>query len=83
MVPYAVDYSNIRFPCSIFIKLDKKIFQRIRNNLSFEFREIFKIFREKNCQSMKDVFQALYIKNEKDSKYLLCITETVDYNTHY
>ena len=32
---------------------------------------------------MKDVFQALYVKNEKDSKYLLCITETVDYDTHY
>ena len=78
MVPYAVDYSNIRFPCSIFIKLDKKIFQRIRNNISFEFREIFKVFREKNCQPLKDVFQALYMKNEKDSKYLLCITEIVD-----
>ena len=44
---------------AIFIKFDKKVFQRIRNNKSFEFRVIFKVFREENCQSMKDVFQAL------------------------
>ena len=59
VVPYAVDNSNIRFPSSIFIKLDKKVFQRTRNNISSEFREIFKVFREENCQSMKDVFQPL------------------------
>ena len=60
VVPYAVDNSNIRFPSSIFIKLaDKKVFQRTRNNISFEFREIFKVFREEDCQSMKDVFQLL------------------------
>ena len=45
MVSYAVDYSNILFPGSIFIKLDKKVSQRIRNNISFEFRVIFTIFR--------------------------------------
>ena len=55
VVPYAVDYT--RFPISIFIKLDKHVFQRIRNNISFEFRVIFKVFREENCQSMEDVFK--------------------------
>ena len=60
VVPYAVDNSNIRFPSSIFIKLaDKKVFQGTRNNIFFEFREIFKVFREEHCQSMKDVFQLL------------------------
>ena len=58
VIPYTVDNSNIRFPSSIFIKLDKKVFKG-RNNISFEFREIFKVFREENCQSMKDVFQPL------------------------
>ena len=67
VVSYAVDDSNIRFPGSIFIKLDKKVSQRIRNNISFEFCVIFKVFREENCQSMKDAFQALE-KNEKDVK---------------
>ena len=59
VAPYAVDYSDIRFPCSIFIKLDKMVFQRIRNNISSEFRVIFKVFREENCQPIKDMFQAL------------------------
>ena len=70
VVPHAVDYT--RFPSSIFIKLDKKVFQRILNNISFEFRVIFKVFREEKWQSMKDV---------KDmSKYILFISETVGYD---
>ena len=67
MVSYAVDDNKIRFPGSIFIKLDKKVSQRIRNDISFEFCVIFKVFPEENCQSMKDAFQALE-KNEKDVK---------------
>ena len=82
MVSYAVDDSNIRFPGSIFIKLDKKVSQRIRNNISFEFCVIFKVFREENCQSMKHAFQALE-KMKRMSKYVLCITETVGYDTRY
>ena len=77
VVPYAVDYT--RFPSSIFIKLDKNVFQRIRNNISFEFRVIFKVFQEENCQSMKDVFKRCK-KKKRMPKYILCITETVGYD---
>ena len=82
MVSYAVDDSNIRFPGSIFIKLDKKVSQRIRNNISFEFCVIFKVFREENCQFMKDAFQALE-KNEKDVKKRSLHYRTVGYDTRY
>ena len=57
------------------------VFQRIRNNISSEFRVIkFKVFREENCQPIKDVSSAVK-KYQKDFKYILCITETLGYDT--
>ena len=84
MVPYTVLYGDTRFPSSIFIKLDKKVFQRIRNNKSFEFRVIFKVFREVNCQSMSMCFKRCKKKNPKNSKRIFLFdNDKFEQKRHY